>query len=95
MKRTKVYYDRIFRDKAIKLALNSSQAFNKTAKELGINPATLYQWLKRYQASDAQNTPSKEDVYAELAQLRKENIRLKEEREILKKAAVYFAQVSE
>ncbi len=95
MKRTKAHYDKTFRDRAIKLAIHSSQPLVKTAKDLGVNPATLYKWIERTQTSHSGTSNSKEDIYTEVIQLRKENLRLKEEREILKKAAVYFAQVSE
>lgn len=94
MKKGKTYYDQAFRDKAIQLALSSSKPFSETAEELGIKATTLYQWLHRYQADTDKPEGSNTDVYAELIQLKREVARLKEEREILKKAAVYFAQES-
>ena len=52
MKRTKMHYDKVFREKAIHLAIHSSQPLSETAKELGINPATLYKWIKRTQTTN-------------------------------------------
>lgn len=94
MSRAKTFYDHAFRDKAVQLAISSSKPFSQTAKDLGIKASTLYQWLHRHQAEFKKPEASNTDVYAELIQLKKEVARLKEEREILKKAAVYFAQES-
>jgi transposase len=94
MKRVKTHYDQAFRDKAVQLALSSSKPFSQTAEDLGVKATTLYQWLHRHQADVNKPEASKTDIYAELLQLKKENTRLREEREILKKAAVYFAQES-
>jgi len=89
------YYDKAFKEKAIKLALTSSQPISKTAKELGLKETTLYFWVKsnRNQYVEEHGAEGK-NVLDELAKLRKENARLKEEREILKKAAVFFAKES-
>lgn len=95
MRRLKAHYDQEFREKAIQLALSSSKPFSQTAEALGIKASTLYQWLHRHQTALGEPEGSNTDVYAELIRLKKENARLKEEREILKKAAVYFAQESQ
>lgn len=86
-------YDKEFKERAIKLALTSSQSILKTAKELGMNEATLYSWVKSNRnAYVEQHGDSGKEVFDELAKLRKENARLREEREILKKAAAFFAK---
>jgi transposase len=67
------------------------------ARELGINRNQLYKWQEQISARGAEAFPGKgrrsgqED---ELAKLKRENDRLKEENEILKKAARYFARES-
>jgi len=94
MKQVKRNYDQAFRDKAVQLAVTSSKPFNEMAEDLGIKATTLYQWIHRYETNTDKPKGSNTDVYAELVRLKKENDRLKEEREILKKAAVYFAQES-
>ena len=82
-------YDKEFKIKAIKLALSSSQPIHITAKELGVKETTLYSWIKSNREAHIQQEGDKGvDVHNELAKLRKENARLREEREILKKAAL-------
>jgi len=97
MKRGTTRYDAEFKQRAVKLALSSSQSILKTANELGVNPNTLYRWISLAnikQESPPAGSPQNFDLQAELMRLRKENVRLQEEREILKKAATYFAQQS-
>lgn len=88
-------YDKSFKQQAIQLALSSDQPISKTAKELGVLESTLYSWVSN---SKAQKTPvevhKEADVgklHDELLRLRKDNQRLKETCEILKKATAYFA----
>lgn len=87
-------YDRSFKDEAVRLASTSNQAIAKTARDLGVNLTTLYSWVssakdKTPVISDEQGNNA--NLIDELNRLRKENTRLKEEREILKKAAAFFA----
>jgi transposase len=89
-------FDKEFREKAIKLALSSSQPMYQTAKDLGIKEATLYSWVKNKRNADIETHGEEgKNFHDELARLRKENARLKEEREILKKAAAFFAKESQ
>lgn len=89
-------YDKEFKAQAVKLALSSSQPIHLTAKELGVKETTLYSWIKnnrdKYIQQEGENGI---DIHNEVAKLRKENARLREEREILKKAAVFFVQESQ
>lgn len=88
-------YDKEFKAQAIKLALSSSQPICQTAKELGVKESSLYSWINKHRSAPVEaQAETGIDVYNEMAKLRKENARLKEEREILKKAAVFFAQES-
>lgn len=87
--------DKQFKEEAIRLALTSSQPIAKTARDLGIKPGTLYSWIRS--AKDKGPTISdpignQTNLVEELNRLRKENARLKEEREILKKATAFFAK---
>ena len=68
----------------------------KTARDSGVNATTLYTWITKYhQAESPTNKGSGEKhPYDELKRLRRENVQLKEERDILKKAAAYFAKNS-
>jgi transposase len=90
-KRETQVYESEFKERAVKLAVEStSQA--QVARELGISKNTLYSWIRQYhQGSKASKAVNDEHVFDENKRLRKENARLKEERDILKKAAAYFA----
>jgi transposase len=88
-------YDKSFKEEAIRLALTSNQPITKTAYDLGIKATTLYSWVshakdKAPTIADESSNPA--NLIKELNHLRKENTRLKEEREILKKATVFFAK---
>lgn len=87
--------DKEFRSEAVRLALTSPQPIAKTARDLGIKESTLYSWVssakdKAPVISNEQGNPT--NLVEELNRLRKENARLKEEREILKKATAFFAK---
>jgi transposase len=90
-------YTKEFRDEAINLALKSP-SISSTAIELGIPAGTLHTWienLKDSSASPSHKTPDKPNMSAlieENRRLNKELARVREEKEILKKAAAYFAQ---
>lgn len=84
-----------FKAEAIRLALTSSQPISKTARDLGLKESTLYNWLsqERNKTGKQVNNPEDEvNLVDELNRLRKENMRLREEREILKKATAFFAK---
>jgi len=89
-------YSSEFKQDAVKLAVESDQSVAQTARDLGVNANTLYTWITKYHPSE---TPSNKGAgekhsYEELKRLRRENAQLKEERDILKKAAAYFAKNS-
>jgi transposase len=87
-------YTEEFKQSSAKLAATSEQPISHTADELGIHPSTLHGWVQKYYpqfATHDKSSPTIDALTAELALLRKENIRLKQERDILKKAAAYFA----
>ena len=90
------HYTSEFKESAVKLALESDQAVSVTAKELGINKNTLHTWISKHRRPERQQSGQvgDEHLYDELKRLRKENKRLTEERDILKKAAAYFAKES-
>lgn len=89
--RKKTAYTIDFKQSSAKLAMESDQPISKTAKELGIKETTLYNWVSKFYPDRHQKNDSEIDLEAENKALRRENMRLKQEREILKKAAAYFA----
>lgn len=95
-KRETKHYTLEFRQSAAKLALESDQPITKTADELGVHQTTLHGWVKRYGGTMVSKTGKAEDApYEELKRLKKELARVKEERDILKKATAYFARETE
>ena len=95
-------YSSEFKESSIKLALESEQSVAKTAKDLGINANTLYGWINAINKPESlnQKTASNsskykpEHLYDELKRLCKENNKLRQERDILKKATAYFAKTT-
>ena len=87
-------YPQDLKQTAIEMALQKDRSAKSVAEELGISPKTLYGWLRKYRqehGKDTKNEVKQESMEAELKRLRRENARLKMEREILKKATAYFA----
>ena len=85
-------YPAAFKERAVKLAVESDQPIAQTARDLGVNENTLHTWSGKYHRVERQEKQvNDEHLYEELKRLRKENSRLQEERAILKKAAAYFA----
>jgi transposase len=90
-------YSTEFKQDAAKLAIESDQSVAQTARDLGVNPNTLYTWITKYQQPGSPTTnkgAGDKHPYEELKRLRREIAQLKEERDILKKAAAYFAKNS-
>ena len=89
---SKKYSDE-FKRSAAKLAIENDQPVSQTAKELGVKSNTLYGWVDKYYPDRQQSKQEKElTKEREISLLRKENAKLKQERDILKKAAAYFAR---
>ena len=89
-------YTKEFKLEALRLMEQSDRPASAIAMELGIRRNQLYKWKEQMDkkgdvASAKKGRPKKEDE-SETARLRAENKRLKEENEILKKAAVFFAK---
>jgi transposase len=85
-------YTAEFRELAVK-RVNSGHGIGAVARELGLIEQTLRNWVKA--AAGKLNGPGTKEVtpeQMELSRVRAENIRLKRENEILKKATAYFAR---
>jgi len=82
-------YNRAFKEEAVRLAEKSG--VTQVASDLGIHPNMIYSWKRQLAGNPNQAFPGKGNpTDPELSQLKKENARLKEEVEILKKAAGIF-----
>tara|TARA_R110002095_G_scaffold211362_1_gene199467 strand:+ start:312 stop:623 length:312 start_codon:yes stop_codon:yes gene_type:complete len=90
-------YTREFKVEAVRLMSESGRPSSQLAAELGIRRNQLYKWKEQLENSGDKafsnklGRPRKEDQ-SEVITLRQENERLKEEVDILKKAAAYFAR---
>lgn len=96
MTRSTRKYTKEFKQEAIKLALKSP-SIGHTGKELGIPSATLHTWINEMKKTGCLDRVTRSEA-KDMASLIEENRRLqkelsivKEEKEILKKAATYFA----
>ena len=95
-KRPYTIYTKAFKLEAIRLMREGKKPSSEIAMELGIRRNLLYKWEKALVADDQESfrgagRPRKEDQ-SEVTSLKQENERLREEVEILKKAAAYFAR---
>ena len=95
MGKTRPPYPAEFRAEAVRLVRASPQPIAQTARELGVSYEALRGWLKRAdldagRRSDGLTTAERE----ELSRLRRQVRVLTEEREILRKAAAFFAKES-
>lgn len=79
-----------FKIDAIKQITERGHAVSDVSQRLGVSTHSLYAWMKRYSASPG--TVAKDDQSAEIRRLKQELARVTEERDILKKATVYFAR---
>jgi len=92
MPRTRPPYAPEFRQQILDL-VRAGRTPNELAQEFEPSGETIRQWVKQTELDAGERTDGlTSDEKAELAQLRKENKRLRQEREILKKAAAWFAQ---
>ncbi len=81
-----------FRRRAVELARERAKPIAEIASDLGISASCLRKWLSQAEIDDGHREGLTTEERAELVQLRRENRVLKMEREILKKAAAFFAQ---
>ena len=85
-------FTREFKVSAVKLVNEQGYTVPQAARSLGVDPNCVRGWVAKF-STEAGLAPSGEGAMAaELRRLRKENARLLMEREILKKAAQFFAK---
>jgi transposase len=84
-------YTTEFKKSAVKLANESDLPIAQTARNLGINENTLHTWIHNTNTVENMTKPDDSALHDEIKRLKKENLRLTEERDLLKKAAAYFA----
>ena len=88
-------YSREFKLEAVRLAAIGERPKAQIARELGIRVNQLRKWRLEFEQEERTGAPKRIPVVDEdLGRLRRENAKLKEENEVLKKAVIYFARES-
>jgi len=90
-------YTEAFKEEAVRLVRESGHPVAQVARDLGIADHLLYRWRAEQQQAEGrgQTRHSLRAEQAELAQLRRENAVLTQERDFLKRAAAFFARGSQ
>jgi transposase len=97
MARKRKNYTRQFKVDAVKLVTEQGYKVSEAARNLGIHHSSLRRWKKELDTNSSQAFPGKGHMHPEkeeLDRLHKEVKQLRMEREILKKAAAFFAKES-
>jgi transposase len=89
---TQVRYTDEFKEEAVKQVTERGYPVKDVAERLGVHPLTLYRWLGGN--GTGRNRRVEQEILTENAKLKAELKRVQEERDILKKAAAYFAKAS-
>jgi transposase len=91
-------YTKEFRQEAVKLVTEEKLSLPEAARRLSLAPSTLAYWIKAYKEGKLGEIGKTQkpltEVEMELARTKKELVEVKMERDILKKAAAYFARES-
>ena len=92
MPKTRPPYPPEFRAEAVRLVRAGGTPLSRVARDLGVSNWTLRCWVKRAEIDKGEREGLTSEEREELRRLRRENRILREEREILKKAASFFAR---
>jgi transposase len=91
-------YTRQFREEAVKLVTEEKLSLPEAARRLSLAPSTLGYWVKAFRTGKLGDIGKSyrplTEIEIELARAKKELVEVKMERDILKKAAAYFAKES-
>jgi len=95
MPKTRPPFPAEFRREAVKLMRDSDKPVPQLAKDLGVSENTLRNWSRQADVDAGEREGLTSEQLEELRRLRRENRTLQIEREVLKKAAAFFARESE
>jgi transposase-like protein len=92
-RRRRKFSDEFKRD-AVEIVRSSDKSIAEVARELGIYDSSLGNWVRQDQIDRGEREGLSSDEQQELAELRRENSRLRMERELLKRAVVFWVKES-
>jgi transposase len=93
--KSRTVYSKEYKENAVRMVVEEGRRVSEVARDLGINPNLIFQWKNRYFEKQEQNLPDKSNSSSEaeyVRQLERKVKRLEEERDILKKATIFFAK---
>jgi len=96
-KRKRQHFTPEFKSDAVKLVTENGYTCREVARRLGIGASNITRWVRENRDQNEPRNPgekSRRELEEENRRLKKENKRLQMEREILKKAAAFFAKES-
>lgn len=97
MGETRHRFGREFKVEAVRMVTEGGQGIAETARQLGLNPNLLGRWKRELTGDGEQAFPGKgrmKPLEEEVRRLQRELKRVRQERDFLKKATVYFARES-
>jgi transposase len=81
-----------FKDEAVRMVLDGPRPVAHVAREIGVHDTTLGNWVAAYKRRHGGQAPGAAEIKTEReCELERENRKLREENEFLKKAAAFFA----
>ena len=87
-------YSREFKVSAVKLVEEQGYSVGEAGRSLGVDASNVRNWVEKYGGEGREKPTGEAGLRVEVRRLRKENLRLVMERDILKKAAAFFAKES-